>query len=983
MLTIVSTDFNFKRTCLQTLLWSGLLFQSRCDNEWAGGSTSELGVLGSPIIHTSTITLTTTIAYNPAAAPPDSMYSLLGCYGLDTGDPEGNLFGKDGDYVVPAAVPDGQLTIRACLEGCDNLVPLKKSSDHYRLVGLSNGRECFCGSKLVAEARKLTLGDCDMPCTGDPELSCGGEDTVAVYGLIVASKSGRVTSQDETQDSSQCDETGGESGITPTGTSLSSAVDTSAALKATDSPEPTETEALGGSQQTSGKAIIPSSTLLPSSDPADAPTSGPAIAAITGSVSGAIILAALIILCVRAYKRKKLHEAACTDVIAIPGHQQEGSDKQLPRRPVPSAIDTTGRQLRDLNRGIGRVARDGHERGYGKRDEDISAGASMDGTYLVPSTPALESGTRLRHPDHSARLTAASLPTSESDTLYGKLMDEVRAGPAAPVVTPSPPSPPPSATSSSVQWRGNPLKPLTPSAASTGQFNFDFSAKPSVSTPAPAARSEATLGDRAWHRRKVSKTFQPPASGPPSIPLPPTPPRRQQQRAFDPVHFTPTPASRVKPSHSQHDEGEKKEGPRAAALPAALPLGLAGPAGQGSGRTGTPTPPLKDSPTIPQAQGDFQDSRREGLVGTGRETDGEAGMRLLPPNTPAGQLDYSLPNRDTIYTVGEEEEDWPVDGGSETKGADISPVSTNTVGTSILFPSDDEQEAIPATTNIAPSATPIIPVTTEPSAPLPIPIPAGAAPLSEPSVAVGVPSVVDVVSVPLTASATAARPVPVVVAPAVSVVVYVTVSVVVGPQLQPEPQPTQPLNPPSPFQPHPGPTNHGDPSNAQPVTVATPPVHVRDDWKADAHSLQYCLYESTADEISDAFGGPLPLPKGPPNALAPPPQPPGAAHVTEPPEYVTVRTPVLPADVHSEYWEHRELESEVYDSKAVEDEDVAHALLMHEPMLLPWSESQYSDCAGQPLVTVAVGLDQAEERQDCFRGRGMLVDWIGLECISR
>lgn len=180
-----------------------------------------------------------------------------------------------------------------------------------------------------------------------------------------------------------------------------------------------------------------------------------------------------------------------------------------------------------------------------------------------------------------------------------------------------------------------------------------------------------------------------------------------------------------------------------------------------------------------------------------------------------------------------------------------------------------------------------------------------------PTVAVGVPSVVDVVSVPLTASATAASPVPVIVAPAVSVVVNVTVSVVVGPQLQPDPQPTQPLNPPTPFQPHPGPTYHGEPSNVQPVTVATPPVHVRDDWKADAHSLQYCLYESTADEIADAFGGPLSLPKGPPNAFAPPPQPPGAAQVTGPPEYVTVRTPVLPADVHSEYREHRELESEV------------------------------------------------------------------------
>ncbi|KAI1662400.1 hypothetical protein F4813DRAFT_107364 [Daldinia decipiens] len=698
MLAIVSTDFNFKRTCLQTLLWTGLLFQSRCDSEWTGGSTSELGILGPPTVHISTTTITTTIAYNPAAAPPDSMYSLLGCYGRGAGarsgpgNQNGNLFGKEGDYVVLTTVPDDQLTIRACLEGCDELVPLKKTSDHYGLVGLSNGRECFCGLKLVAEARKLTLGDCNMPCTGDSGLSCGGADTVAVYTLIVASESDKVTSHDRTQDSSQSDEKGDESAATPTGTSLSfTVVNTSAALKATGGLELTETETLGGSQETSGKAIIPSSSLLPSSTPSDspdAPTTGPAIAAITGSVSGTIILVAFVVLCVRAYKRKKLQEAARKEAVVIPESQHEDNDKQLTRRPAPSAIDTTGHQLRDLNKGTGPVAGDGYERGHGKRDEDLSTGASTDGAYLVPSTPALESGTRLRHPEHSARLATAPLPTIESDTLYFKLMDEVRTGPGVSVVaTPSPSSPPPSATSSSVQWRGNPLNPLTPSAASTGQFSFDFNAKPSVSSPTPAARPEATPGDRAWHRRKVSKTFQPPASGPPSIPLPPTPPRRQQQqqqRAFDSVHFTPTPASRVKPGHGQHDNGEKKEGARAAALPA----------GQGSeaAETPAPAPALKDSPTIPRAQGDSQDFRQVGTPGqqTSGEGMGEVGMQLMPPSTPAGPSG-SRPNRDTIYTVGEEEEeDWPVNGGSEAEGPEISPVSTDTVGTSILFPSDDE-----------------------------------------------------------------------------------------------------------------------------------------------------------------------------------------------------------------------------------------------------------------------------------------------------
>jgi hypothetical protein len=49
------------------------------------------------------------------------------------------------------------------------------------------------------------------------------------------------------------------------------------------------------------------------------------------------------------------------------------------------------------------------------------------------------------------------------------------------------------------------------------------------------------------------------------------------------------------------------------------------------------------------------------------------------------------------------------------------------------------------------------------------------------------------------------------------------------------------LKPPWPFQPQLGPTNQGEPSNAQPVTVTTPPDHVVDPLYADAQSDQYWL----------------------------------------------------------------------------------------------------------------------------------------------
>ncbi|KAI1472411.1 uncharacterized protein F4812DRAFT_11945 [Daldinia caldariorum] len=716
MSTTLSTASNFKRTWLQVFLWTRLLFQSLCDNVWTGGSTSELGIFGSPAFHVSTITITTTLAYNPSLAPQGSMFSLLGCYSRGAGSPEGNLFGKDGDdYAVPTKVPPDKLTISACLEACTALIPPKKTSDHYGLVGLSNGSECFCGLELVAEARKLTLGACDMPCTGDSTLSCGGRDTVAVYRFVAASEGNTVTNKGNSQDDSYSSDVGDESKTAPLGVSLSSVIDPNAFLKATDATEPTETETLGESQEATDKAAMPSSPPLPSSssDAPDQSAKGSTIAAVTGSISGAVILAAFIVLCVKYYKRKKLQQAAHrTEVVPEKQHGKD-HDKQLPRRPIPSAIDTTGRQLLGSETEPERVAKDerARARGHAKRDEDLaylgsSGPSASDGAYFVPTTPALESGTRLRHPEHSsARLSIAPSPSSDRDTLYNRLLDEVRSGPVFPAPSPSPsgPSlqppqqPPSSATSSAVQWRNQP--PLTPSAGSAAQFDFDFhnaSAKTAtVPSPVllpvpPAARPEAPLGDRAWHRRKISAAFQPPASGPPSMPLPPTPPRRtaqeQQQRfaELSRLSLTPSPAPRGKTSTTG---GGKKKGPRVSAVPKALPLGIAESASQGAStrRMSAPqSPALKDSPTMPRGRRDSQYPRRAGAAQGGVE---EVGMQPLPPRTPD-----SRSSRGTIYTVGEE--NLGGDGsGSVAGGEELSPSSVSTVGTSILFPSDDEGQS--------------------------------------------------------------------------------------------------------------------------------------------------------------------------------------------------------------------------------------------------------------------------------------------------
>ncbi|KAI8966451.1 hypothetical protein F5Y11DRAFT_354335 [Daldinia sp. FL1419] len=687
MSTMVSAEINYRKDFLKTLLWSGLLFHASCDNEWAGGSTSELGMLGpppTPVVHVSTVTVTTTIAYNPAATPTGSLYSLLGCYSRPPGD-EGSIFGKEGGSTVPVKVPLDKLTVRACLEGCADQHPPKKTTEHYGFVGVSNGRECVCGLQLVPEARKITLGECDMPCSGDASLSCGGKDTVAVYRLQDAGDGDQATSQDTTQSSNESIENGDESETPATGTSLSSGIDSGASFQTTNALKSTEAKTPGNSQGATGKAVIASSALPLSkpSDPPDAPSTGPTIAAVTGSVSGAIILGAFIFLGVRAYKRKKLRQAANTEAIPEGQPQDADKDNQLPRRPVPSAIDTAGHQLQDLGKEPGVTVQD--VQGEGGQDPRAGTGAETvadGGVYLVPNTPALESGTRLRHPEHTSwpehRPTMDEL-IAECHDLYNEVVehDRARRASAQGLATPSPSDAPPSATSSSVEWRGSPA----------GQFIFGFN-NAGVATPAPAARPEAPLGERAWHRRKISSLFQPPAGGPPSIPLPPTPPRlRQQQQGSQAMNVSsPTPGSGVKAGFADAGEKESK--------------GLGEPTGRelATGETSPPPPipPLKDGPTILRVRRGSVYPRAEGSPASGRvfsAGQGGLGPQLqlqlqIPLHTPSGQS-----NRDTIYTVGEENQDVESDGAARAReGGNVSPESAETVGTSILFPSDDEQE---------------------------------------------------------------------------------------------------------------------------------------------------------------------------------------------------------------------------------------------------------------------------------------------------
>ncbi|KAI1456847.1 hypothetical protein F4805DRAFT_214321 [Annulohypoxylon moriforme] len=470
-------------------------------------------------------------------------------------------------------------------------------------------------------------------------------------------------------------------------------------------------EASSKSQASSDGPKKPTRTSMSSSSPTSASTSdvpgtltSSAIGAIVGSISGAIILSAAIFLCFRAYKRKKQQEEEHENI-----ELDKPQDKRWhPRRLIPSAIDTTGfRRPRDFDGNDRRSVR--HAQG----GHDANIGVATDGSDLVPSTPALESGRRPRTGLHSRRISAASPSTPNRDSLYYKLLDEVKAGPAQPHLSNA------TAASSAVEWRD----PQTPSTSPAGAFNFDFNRKQSgsglvVTNPTPAARPEATLGDRAWHRRKLSTPFQPPPSGPPSVPLPPTPPERTQ-RSIDSVMLSSTPGSTSKPKQQSVGSrgGEEKgslgglgglgltESTEALIQPKSL-YALDDPANISTialGPSPAPTPPPKDDLlTLPSTRyegpKDVGDRKGKGKEVKSSEVQ-EAQSPTLPRISQGGKLGAG-PWTSMMHTVGvgdremagkqEVKEEKQEQGKGKGKEIEKRPESSSTIGTSILFPSEDE-----------------------------------------------------------------------------------------------------------------------------------------------------------------------------------------------------------------------------------------------------------------------------------------------------
>ncbi|ROV95417.1 hypothetical protein VMCG_08460 [Cytospora schulzeri] len=130
------------------------------------------------LARTETITIRTTAS----AAPGGTMggaeeYLLQGCYGQDGQDDVGTMLGAN--YTTRnATTGSGGMTLSMCLGLCGPW-----AHQPYPYVGVSNGKECYCGTSLASTATQAHPENCAVPCEGNKTVACGGHSFMLIYKL--------------------------------------------------------------------------------------------------------------------------------------------------------------------------------------------------------------------------------------------------------------------------------------------------------------------------------------------------------------------------------------------------------------------------------------------------------------------------------------------------------------------------------------------------------------------------------------------------------------------------------------------------------------------------------------------------------------------------------------------------------------------------------------------------------------------------------
>lgn len=105
--------------------------------------------------------MATPTAVAPSHPPVVGDYSFYQCMTEATG-----MRALTGGFVGGS-----DMTIEACADFCDG----------FNFFGLEYAQECFCGNSFNPGSVEAPIGDCSMPCVGDPTQLCGAGDRLSTY----------------------------------------------------------------------------------------------------------------------------------------------------------------------------------------------------------------------------------------------------------------------------------------------------------------------------------------------------------------------------------------------------------------------------------------------------------------------------------------------------------------------------------------------------------------------------------------------------------------------------------------------------------------------------------------------------------------------------------------------------------------------------------------------------------------------------------
>lgn len=160
-----------------------------------------------PGASTTTTRVSTTTTSTSSHVPSPTSWRARGCYPDD--DPEYPVL----ERMVSEEGGDSSLDIASCENSCWEA----SVNGTVLYAGVKEGNQCWCSSFIGGESA-TDQDKCNMPCSGDEEEICGGEDHLNVFEPVTTTaSSSQVTttassSQTTTQASSSAIETETDSG---------------------------------------------------------------------------------------------------------------------------------------------------------------------------------------------------------------------------------------------------------------------------------------------------------------------------------------------------------------------------------------------------------------------------------------------------------------------------------------------------------------------------------------------------------------------------------------------------------------------------------------------------------------------------------------------------------------------------------------------------------------------------------------------------